>query len=171
MIYFGLILIMIGIWQLYMRGSYSSVVSSVSFIVGLIIILIAKWEIGLFLLVILFLLFLFGKFVGKDKKKIRRIIKAFLKAKKDSPNINDDKLCREILIKRLVSTKLTSGIHNEDMARLFISDVYKDRKFTIDALCETIIVKENRDAGSTNDIERLSKLIKEIKSKLIKTNN
>ena len=48
MVYLGIVIFLVGLWQSFMRGKYSPVISSVLLVLGTILVFIGNWQLGLF---------------------------------------------------------------------------------------------------------------------------
>lgn len=74
--YIGIFLFIIGAWQAFMRGTYSEVISGISLTLGMILVFVGNWRIGLFfifLFVIWFLLMQLFRF-STESKRIKELV-------------------------------------------------------------------------------------------------
>lgn len=82
--YIGIFLFIIGAWQAFMRGTYSEMISGISLILGMILVFVGNWRIGLFFIfvfVIWFLLMQLFRF-STESKRIKELVDLYHRLRK-----------------------------------------------------------------------------------------
>ena len=169
--YIGIFLVILGVWQAFMNGSYSRVVSTVLMFMGVVVAFVSSWKIGLALVFIFLVFIVGGQLIGHDKKKIEGIIKAFADAKKKMPDSTEDAICRSLIVHRLFNTKNTNpiGIKTIEDAEKYVSSM-PATEFTLENTCHWIVGREKMGTSSTSfpkPSDRLDKYIEMYKKKYV----
>lgn len=157
----GFIFLVFGIWQMFMDGSYSSILGPLGTILGFLIILLSSWKIGIIIAIIFTLYASIGSIIGSDKKKIKKILEAYIELKKET-NLSENKICREIIAQRLYSTRYANPLRPRSVeeARDFVEGIFKEEKLTIEKTCVWIVYRENKGGWDVDLTEFENKIKK-----------